>query len=121
MLCNNRLRTRLMRRRRLLKETITIAGLAALGRLPAAAAAAGAGAFVCTTADCDPYVYDPAFGDADNVADPAHPIAPGTPFAALPETWRCPLCGAPKAAFASYHERVARELRASHGLQKGGR
>lgn len=111
LLCNSRLRTRLMRRRRLLKGTITIAGLAALARLPAAAAAAGAGAFVCTGSDCDPYVYDPARGDAANVAQPGHPIPPGTAFEALPEHWRCPVCGAPKAAFARYDERVSNALR----------
>ncbi|WP_439373393.1 rubredoxin [Bradyrhizobium sp. DASA03120] len=35
-------------------------------------------------------VYDPVDGDA--VAR----IAPGTPFAALPEDWCCPNCDAPK-------------------------
>ena len=38
-------------------------------------------------------VYDPAEGDA--VAQ----IAPGTPFAALPDEWHCPNCDAPKAKF----------------------
>jgi rubredoxin len=38
-------------------------------------------------------VYDPA--DGDDVAQ----IAPGTPFAALPEEWRCPNCDAPKSKF----------------------
>ena len=38
-------------------------------------------------------VYDPADGDA--VAQ----IAPGTPFAALPEEWHCPNCDAPKSKF----------------------
>lgn len=38
-------------------------------------------------------VYDPA--DGDEVAQ----IAPGTPFAALPEEWRCPNCDAPKSKF----------------------
>lgn len=33
-------------------------------------------------------VYDPAEGDALGRADP------GTPFAALPEDWRCPTCDA---------------------------
>ena len=32
------------------------------------------------------YVYDPAVGDA------VWQIAPGTPFAALPDHWRCPEC-----------------------------
>ncbi|GEM_PF-119125 len=39
------------------------------------------------------YVYDPAKGDA-NAA-----IAPGTAFEALPDDWRCPMCGAPKRMF----------------------
>ncbi|OSJ36392.1 rubredoxin [Bradyrhizobium japonicum] len=38
-------------------------------------------------------VYDPADGD-----EVAH-IAPGTPFAALPEEWHCPNCDAPKSKF----------------------
>ncbi len=41
---------------------------------------------------CD-YVYDPAEGD------PANGIAPGTPFAELPDDWACPLCGADKSNF----------------------
>lgn len=39
------------------------------------------------------YVYDPVQGD------PEHGIAPGTPFAELPEDWTCPICGAGKDAF----------------------
>ena len=39
------------------------------------------------------YIYDPAEGDSD--AD----IAPGTPFADLPEDWVCPMCGADKSQF----------------------
>ena len=39
------------------------------------------------------WVYDPAAGD------PAAHVAPGTPFAALPEQWRCPSCDAPKHKF----------------------
>ena len=39
------------------------------------------------------YVYDPAVGDPDNG------IAPGTSFAALPEDWTCPECGASKDMF----------------------
>jgi rubredoxin len=40
------------------------------------------------------YIYDPANGDPDSG------IAPGTPFEALPENWRCPVCGAEKSEFA---------------------
>ncbi|MDN5362602.1 MAG: hypothetical protein PWP70_1649, partial [Moorella sp. (in: firmicutes)] len=39
------------------------------------------------------YIYDPAQGD------PEHGIAPGTPFADLPDDWTCPICGAGKDAF----------------------
>ena len=42
---------------------------------------------VCT------YEYDPAVGDPDNG------IAPGTAFEDLPDDWKCPFCGAPKAVF----------------------
>ena len=39
------------------------------------------------------YVYEPGQGD------PAGNIAAGTPFAALPADWVCPVCGAPREAF----------------------
>lgn len=39
------------------------------------------------------YVYDPADGDPDGG------IAPGTPFAELPEDWECPSCGVGKEDF----------------------
>jgi flavin reductase (DIM6/NTAB) family NADH-FMN oxidoreductase RutF/rubredoxin len=39
------------------------------------------------------YVYDPVKGDPDNG------ITPGTPFEALPDTWNCPICNAPKSEF----------------------
>lgn len=39
------------------------------------------------------YIYDPAEGD------PASGIAPGTAFEALPDSWVCPVCGAPKTEF----------------------
>jgi [NiFe] hydrogenase assembly HybE family chaperone len=39
------------------------------------------------------HVYDPAVGD--DVAQ----VPPGTPFAQLPEHWRCPNCEAPKSKF----------------------
>jgi rubredoxin len=46
--------------------------------------------YVCTICG---YIYDPALGDPENG------IAPGTPFADLPEDWVCPQCGAAKEAF----------------------
>jgi rubredoxin len=39
------------------------------------------------------YVYDPAKGD------PKNNITPGTDFNDIPDSWRCPLCGAPKSEF----------------------
>jgi rubredoxin len=39
------------------------------------------------------WVYDPAQGDE------VWHVAPGTPFAALPEHWRCPQCDAPQHKF----------------------
>lgn len=39
------------------------------------------------------YVYDPAEGDPDN------DIVPGTKFENIPDSWVCPLCGAPKSEF----------------------
>ena len=39
------------------------------------------------------YVYDPEKGD------PTQGIPPGTPFADVPETWVCPLCGLAKSYF----------------------
>ena len=45
------------------------------------------------TCDVCGYIYDPAVGDPDNG------IAPGTPFEALPDTWTCPVCNAPKSEF----------------------
>ena len=39
------------------------------------------------------WVYDPEIGDE------VGGIAPGTPFESLPDTWTCPVCGAPKDTF----------------------
>jgi rubredoxin len=39
------------------------------------------------------YLYDPEKGDPDK------DIAPGTDFNNIPDSWRCPLCGAPKSEF----------------------
>jgi rubredoxin len=39
------------------------------------------------------YVYDPEKGD------PEGSIVTGTPFEQLPESWTCPVCGAPKSQF----------------------
>jgi len=39
------------------------------------------------------YIYDPEAGDPD------FGVEPGTPFEELPNSWVCPVCGAPKDAF----------------------
>ncbi|MBN1227390.1 MAG: rubredoxin [Deltaproteobacteria bacterium] len=39
------------------------------------------------------YIYDPAEGDPDNG------VSPGTAFEDLPDSWVCPVCGAPKDDF----------------------
>ena len=41
------------------------------------------------------YMYEPEKGDD------SHDIPPGTSFAELPITWRCPVCTAKKVAFAN--------------------
>ncbi len=53
------------------------------------------GLYQCTLCG---YIYDPAIGDPENG------IAPGTPFASLPEDWSCPYCGAAKADFIPYQQ-----------------
>ena len=39
------------------------------------------------------YIYNPENGDPDG------DIPPGTPFNKLPDSWVCPMCGAPKDMF----------------------
>ncbi|MCX7847272.1 MAG: rubredoxin [bacterium] len=39
------------------------------------------------------FIYNPLDGD------PLNNIPPNTPFEKLPDTWRCPMCGAPKSMF----------------------
>lgn len=39
------------------------------------------------------YVYDPKSGD------PSQGVAEGTPFKELSESWKCPICKAPKTKF----------------------
>ena len=42
------------------------------------------------------WVYDPVLGDPDGG------IAPGTPFAEIPDDWVCPVCGVSKDEFEPY-------------------
>jgi flavin reductase (DIM6/NTAB) family NADH-FMN oxidoreductase RutF/rubredoxin len=46
--------------------------------------------YVCTVCG---YIYDPEQGD------PASGVKPGTSFENVPDSWVCPICGAPKTAF----------------------
>jgi rubredoxin len=39
------------------------------------------------------HVHDETIGDPDGG------VAPGTPFADIPESWKCPVCGADKSDF----------------------
>lgn len=39
------------------------------------------------------WIYDPAEGD------PFQQVPPGTPFTALPSSWRCPQCDGPAERF----------------------
>ena len=39
------------------------------------------------------YIYDSQLGD------PEHGIKPGVSYEDLPDTWVCPMCGAPKDMF----------------------
>lgn len=44
------------------------------------------------------WIYDPVEGDPDSG------IKPGTPFKDIPNSWKCPVCGASKSDFAPYPE-----------------
>ncbi|MBI2630539.1 rubredoxin [Candidatus Pacearchaeota archaeon] len=50
--------------------------------------------------ECIPcgYIYDPEIGDSDSG------IAPGTPFADIPDDWECPVCGVKKEDFIKFKE-----------------
>ena len=39
------------------------------------------------------YIYDPEVGDPNNG------VPAGTSFEDIPDTWVCPICGAPKSEF----------------------
>ncbi len=39
------------------------------------------------------YIYDPVIGDPENG------VESGTGFMDIPESWECPVCGAPKSEF----------------------
>ncbi len=50
------------------------------------------GMWQCQTTNCG-YIYDPSKGDRKGK------IPKGTPFEELPDTWKCPVCGASKKMF----------------------
>ena len=64
--------------------------VAALCTVPVDAPKAEGGKWVCALCG---YIYDPAEGD------PAHGVAPGTPWEQVPASWSCPLCGVDKEMF----------------------
>ena len=43
-------------------------------------------------------IYDPVEGDPDGG------VPPGTPFADIPDTWVCPVCGARKRDFLPFDD-----------------
>lgn len=54
------------------------------------------------------YIYDPAIWDPDSG------IPAGTSFEAIPDSWRCPVCGVSKADFIPYEEKgVAASMNSS--------
>ncbi len=55
---------------------------------------------------CPPcwYIYDPEIGDIDSG------ILPGTDFADIPNTWKCPICGVAKSDFILYEDEVTTEI-----------
>jgi rubredoxin len=55
-----------------------------------APAAAGGAKYTCKVCG---YVYDPENGDPDSG------VTAGTKFEDLPDSWVCPVCGAPKSDF----------------------
>ncbi len=57
---------------------------------PAAKAASAAAKYRCSICG---YIYDPEEGD------PAAGVKAGTAFEDLPDSWVCPVCGAPKTSF----------------------
>lgn len=64
--------------------------VAALCTVPVDAPKTEGGKWVCALCG---YIYDPAEGD------PAHGVAPGTPWEQVPSSWSCPLCGVDKEMF----------------------
>lgn len=57
---------------------------------PAEKAASGKAKYRCTICG---YIYDPEQGDVSSG------VKPGTAFEDLPDSWVCPICGAPKTSF----------------------
>ena len=65
----------------------------------------GEGLWICKVCSM---IYDPASGDPDSG------IAPNTPFAAIPDDWQCPICGARKTTFIPYRPAVLQTPEMAH-------
>ena len=81
-----------------------LAALAALGFSDVRHYAKGFRDWVAARMPCDPPALNYActvcsYGYFPHVGDPKHGIPPGTLFETLPNTWRCPWCGAKKDRF----------------------
>lgn len=61
--------------------------------------------YQCVTLTCN-YIYDPEWEDKEGG------IPRGTQFAALPENWRCPCCGAGKKTFRRLRQPETKEEQA---------
>lgn len=72
-----------------------IGGVAMLAAVTAIRHARAGGVWACVTDQCG-YLYDPERGDPDQDAPP------GTNFEALPDDWRCPVCGVEPETFVPY-------------------
>ena len=59
------------------------------------------------------YTYNP------NKGDPKNKIIAGTPFSVLPATWKCPVCGAKKAAFTNIGTNTASGFKENQGYGFG--
>jgi rubredoxin len=59
------------------------------------------------------YTYNP------NQGDPKNKIIAGTPFSVLPATWKCPVCGAKKAAFTNIGTNLAAGFKENQGYGFG--
>lgn len=70
--------------------------------------------YICTY--CSVYVYD------EDAGDPATHLDQGTPVTAIPESWRCPVCGMPKGYLRQIRDEIFDLKQAAYtGEQSGDR